>query len=285
MTRFRKTTGIGYAFYSSEKLRPIVIKIKSTPNLCSYYVDGPDNLSHGSEVPFDAMGDCSLCEAATKALKSLTSRLTWKLRAEMRASRAQAIDNGECPEDAAPPKLSITIQTSSPTFAQMGTSLTADLSAGGKSPRLSPSLRALQKQLQRFDVTWNLIPVESSEMESLLKCGATEANQVSVGSVQDSQEVVHTITPQAHEDECDLVCDIQAAGDEFSFEKLLSANEAAELLRIHVNTLRLWAREGKVPSRRIGRRLMFRASALNSWLEESYTDNAVRAAQTERMAA
>ena len=123
-------------------------------------------------------------------------------------------------------------------------------------------------------------------MESLLKWGAIEATQVAVDSVQDSERVINTITRQeAHEHECDLVCDIQAAADEFSFEKLLSANEAAELLRIHVNTLRLWSREGKVPSRRIGRRLMFRTSVLNRWLEESYTNNAVRAAQPERTAA
>jgi excisionase family DNA binding protein len=151
-----------------------------------------------------------------------------------------------------------------------------------------PGLRALRKQLQRFDVTWHLVPIESSEIDSLLNWDTTEANRIAVGSVQDSEEVVHMITPQqTYEHECGLICDIQAAADEFSFEKLLSANEAAELLRIHVNTLRLWAREGKVPSRRIGRRLMFRASVLNRWLEEesSYTDNAVRAAQPERMAA
>jgi excisionase family DNA binding protein len=71
-----------------------------------------------------------------------------------------------------------------------------------------------------------------------------------------------------------------------TFEPLLSAEEAASLLTIHTNTLRLWAREGRVPCIRIGRRVAFRASQLNKWLEESYyTDNAVRAATTERMAA
>lgn len=237
-------------------------------------------------MPFDGAGEGSLYEAATKALKSLTPRLTWRLRAEMFASRAKAIENGECPEPAAP-KLPITIETSSPTFAQMGTSLTANLCAGGKNYRLLPSLRALRKQLQRFDVTWKLIPVESTDSEGLLKWGATEANQVAVGSVQNSERVIHTMTPQqTHEHEGGLLCDIRASSDEFSFEKLLSADEAAELLRIHVNTLRLWAREGKVPSRRIGRRLTFRASTLNRWLEAScYAGNAVLTASTERKAA
>jgi excisionase family DNA binding protein len=77
---------------------------------------------------------------------------------------------------------------------------------------------------------------------------------------------------------------LEAAGDEaFAFEPLLSANEAAELLGIHVNTLRLWARRGKVPSRRMGRRVTFRKSQLNRWWEEPcYAEHAVLIASTER---
>jgi len=70
-----------------------------------------------------------------------------------------------------------------------------------------------------------------------------------------------------------------------AFEPLLSCEDAAALLTIHPNTLRLWARERKVPCIHLGRRVAFRASQLNAWLEERYTDNAVRAANTERMAA
>jgi hypothetical protein len=117
MARFQKTTGIGYAAYSSERLSPIVITIRSTSSLCSYYVNGPENLSHGSEVPFDAVGGCSLCEAATRALTLLTPARTFRLRAEMFATRALAVERGEIPEDAAPPKLPITMKTSSPTQA------------------------------------------------------------------------------------------------------------------------------------------------------------------------
>jgi excisionase family DNA binding protein len=50
------------------------------------------------------------------------------------------------------------------------------------------------------------------------------------------------------------------------FESLLSAAEAALLLGIHPNTLLLWAREGRVPSLHLGRRVKFRASSLNEWL-------------------
>jgi len=51
-----------------------------------------------------------------------------------------------------------------------------------------------------------------------------------------------------------------------SFESLLSASEAASMLGLHPNTLLLWARGGRVPSLRLGRRVRFRASSLNEWL-------------------
>lgn len=63
-----------------------------------------------------------------------------------------------------------------------------------------------------------------------------------------------------------------------AFEALLSSAQAAELLNIHPNTLLLWARSGRIPAIRYGRRVAFRASALNSWLSEQYTNVAVRAA-------
>lgn len=64
-----------------------------------------------------------------------------------------------------------------------------------------------------------------------------------------------------------------------SFEALMTAAQAAELLTVHVNTLRLWARAGTVPCHRLGRRIAFRASQLNEWLASTYTMHAVRAAQ------
>jgi excisionase family DNA binding protein len=54
------------------------------------------------------------------------------------------------------------------------------------------------------------------------------------------------------------------------FEALLSAPHAASLLNLHPNTQLLWAREGKVPCLRLGRRVAFRASSLNQWLSQQY---------------
>jgi excisionase family DNA binding protein len=79
---------------------------------------------------------------------------------------------------------------------------------------------------------------------------------------------------------------LEAAGDEaFVFEPLLSADEAAELLGMHVNTVRLWARDGKIPCFRLGRRVVFRTSALNRLFDVPYTGHAVLTASTERKAA
>jgi excisionase family DNA binding protein len=51
-----------------------------------------------------------------------------------------------------------------------------------------------------------------------------------------------------------------------SFEQLLSADTAGRMLSIHPVTLLRWAREGRVPHRRLGRRVVFRASELDLWL-------------------
>ena len=50
------------------------------------------------------------------------------------------------------------------------------------------------------------------------------------------------------------------------FEPLLSLREAADLLGVHWKTLELFARTGKVPAAKIGRRWRFRASLLDRWL-------------------
>ena len=65
------------------------------------------------------------------------------------------------------------------------------------------------------------------------------------------------------------------------FEPLIDATEAASLLQIHSGTLLRWARAKfkGIPHHRLGRKVMFRASELNSWLLSGYTDRAVRAAQ------
>jgi len=63
-----------------------------------------------------------------------------------------------------------------------------------------------------------------------------------------------------------------------TFEPLLSADSAAALLGIHSVTLLRWAREGRVPHRRLGRKVKFRASQLNAWLASGYTEPVSRAA-------
>jgi excisionase family DNA binding protein len=63
------------------------------------------------------------------------------------------------------------------------------------------------------------------------------------------------------------------------FEPLLSAVDAGNLLGIHPVTLLRWAREGRVPHRRLGRKVRFRASELDSWNTTLYTERAVRVAQ------
>jgi excisionase family DNA binding protein len=50
------------------------------------------------------------------------------------------------------------------------------------------------------------------------------------------------------------------------FEPLLTADEAAEHLRIHVKTLQRLARDGRVPSVRMGKYWRFRLSSLDRWV-------------------
>lgn len=63
-----------------------------------------------------------------------------------------------------------------------------------------------------------------------------------------------------------------------SFEPLLTAIDASKLLKLHPVTLLRWAREKRVPHLRLGRKVMFRASELDSWCNSGYTYTAVRAA-------
>jgi excisionase family DNA binding protein len=60
--------------------------------------------------------------------------------------------------------------------------------------------------------------------------------------------------------------------------ELMTAIEAANQLRIHPVTLQRWAREGRVPYLKLGRKVLFSASQLNRWIESNYTGSAVRAA-------
>jgi excisionase family DNA binding protein len=50
------------------------------------------------------------------------------------------------------------------------------------------------------------------------------------------------------------------------FEPLLTASEAAALLKIHPKTLQKLARQGRIPAKRIGDLWRFRASELDQWV-------------------
>ena len=50
------------------------------------------------------------------------------------------------------------------------------------------------------------------------------------------------------------------------FEPLIDATEAAALLRMHPNTLRMKARLGEIPGCHIGKYWRFRISDLNDWI-------------------
>ena len=52
------------------------------------------------------------------------------------------------------------------------------------------------------------------------------------------------------------------------FEPLLTADEAAKHLRIHVKTLQRLAREGRLPSVRMGKYWRFRLSTLDRWVSD-----------------
>ena len=61
------------------------------------------------------------------------------------------------------------------------------------------------------------------------------------------------------------------------FEPLLGATEAAGLLRMHPNTLRMKARLGEIPGRHIGKYWRFRVSDLNDWVRcKERSDNRAR---------
>ena len=53
-----------------------------------------------------------------------------------------------------------------------------------------------------------------------------------------------------------------------AFERLLTSDEAAALLKIHPKTLQKMARNGEITGIQIGKLWRFRASVLNAWLEE-----------------
>ena len=54
--------------------------------------------------------------------------------------------------------------------------------------------------------------------------------------------------------------------------ELLTAREAADVLRVGVPTLRGWVKEGRTPFVRLGRRILFDRDALLRWLKDRSKD-------------
>ena len=53
-------------------------------------------------------------------------------------------------------------------------------------------------------------------------------------------------------------------------EKLLTTKEAAELLRVSVNTIRAWVRQGRIRGLKLGRQLYFRYEDLGVFMMNEY---------------
>ncbi|WP_089838629.1 helix-turn-helix domain-containing protein [Granulicella pectinivorans] len=73
--------------------------------------------------------------------------------------------------------------------------------------------------------------------------------------------------------------------DNPTIEAPLTAEELSGILPLHPETIRKWAREGKIPCVRLSaRRVVFLPSKIRTWLESrnGYTDNAGRTAPTEQ---
>ena len=63
---------------------------------------------------------------------------------------------------------------------------------------------------------------------------------------------------------------------------VLTAQELSHIVRLHPVTILRWAREGRIPHRRLSsRKIVFLRNEINAWLGSShagYTEQAVRAA-------
>jgi excisionase family DNA binding protein len=71
---------------------------------------------------------------------------------------------------------------------------------------------------------------------------------------------------------------------QYEFEPLISTDEAAGLLGIHIKTLQLMARKGRIPGKRIGKFWRFRKSELDAWLRDdiNYRSYAYRSSEENK---
>lgn len=64
-----------------------------------------------------------------------------------------------------------------------------------------------------------------------------------------------------------------------TIETVLTAQELSRVVPLHPVTILRWAREGRIPHRRLSaRKIVFLPSEVNDWLASGYTVPAVRAA-------
>ena len=66
-----------------------------------------------------------------------------------------------------------------------------------------------------------------------------------------------------------------------AIESPLTAQELSKIVPLHPVTILRWAREGRIPCRRLSaRKVLFLPSEVSKWLSSGYAGNAVRAAST-----
>ena len=80
-----------------------------------------------------------------------------------------------------------------------------------------------------------------------------------------AQMVADAKAPEEWAGTCDGLT-LSACAESDAFEPLLTTEEAAAHLRIHVKTLQRFARTGQVPCARIGKYWLFRLSSLDGWV-------------------
>jgi excisionase family DNA binding protein len=101
------------------------------------------------------------------------------------------------------------------------------------------------------------------EIARELKLSKRQVNRILETAVKDIANVRESIVAE----DGDEVFDISACADT-DFEPLLTASEAAHLLRCHEKTVQALARAGEIPTLRFGKYWRFRKSSLDAWVEQ-----------------
>lgn len=66
---------------------------------------------------------------------------------------------------------------------------------------------------------------------------------------------------------------------------ILTAEQLSEVLPLHPETIRRWAREGRIPHRRLGRKIVFLRGEIDAWIASGRLFASVMSPNPERMAA